>query len=114
MNERRRTRTYDWIHSSINVAIGILIVLVAEGLARLVSTEFWPLALVIPILVACLVLFEKVFNGLIDWEFPKETDSPRKFDSKGDTPIVRHLSLPIGIVVGLLFALLDWTDPVFW
>lgn len=114
MSERRRMRSCDWIYASINVAIGILFVLAAEGLAQLVTTEFWPLAVVAPILIAGLVLFEKVFKGLIDWEFPSKAQSPRKSASKGAPPILLLLSFPFGIAFGVILALLGLTDTAFW
>ncbi len=114
MNGRRKMRTRDWIYSSMYVAVGLLSVLTAEGLAMLVVTECWPLVLVVPILIASPVLFEKVFKELIDWVFPRNATSPRGPDSNGDTPVVRLLSLPFGVALGVVFALLGWTDAVFW
>ncbi|EAQ23912.1 hypothetical protein [Roseovarius sp. 217] len=110
MREPRRTQIDDRIKTIINVVIGVLVVLVADGAARLGTTELWPLAVVMPLLVAGLVLFEKVFNRLIDWEFPSEVQPARKSKAQGFARFARLLSLPVGIAIGLILALFGLTD----
>lgn len=97
-------RTIDWFNAAVNVVVGVLLGIVIAGLVQLVTTGFWLVAILIPTLFAGLLLFDGLIDGLIDKVFPSGIRSARKPQVQRRAPLLKRLSLPVGIVVGVALA----------
>lgn len=97
-------RIIDWFNSAVNIVMGVLLGIVIAGLAQLITTDFWLVAILIPILFAGLLLFDGLINGLLDKVFPSGIRPARKAQVPRPAPLLKRLSLPVGIVVGIALA----------
>ena len=102
MSERRDMAVTDWLDAFINLVIGILLGMAAASLVQLATTDFWPLAIVIPILFAGVFLFIRVFDGLFERIFSIGVRPARKPRPEGKKPLVLLFSLPAGLVLGVI------------
>lgn len=94
----------DWINTALNLVLGVLLGNVIAGLVQLVATGFWVLAILMPVLFAGLLLFGGLIDGLVDRVFPSGIRPARKPKARRRLPLLRRLSLPVGIVVGVALA----------
>jgi uncharacterized protein YacL len=92
------------IDATVNVVIGIFLGVAVNGLAQLMSTSFWPVAVIILLLVAILFFFESLIASLVDRIFPSGIRPARKPQKVRRAPLPRRLSLPVGLVLGLILA----------
>ena len=92
----------DWIYAMVNVVVGVFLGVVIEGLVRLMTTAFWPVAVLILLPSAALFFFESLFDGLVDRVFSRGIRPARKPQTGNRTPL--RLSLPTGVVLGVVFA----------
>lgn len=104
MSVRRRMQVGDWGNAAINGVIGVFLGVATDGLVQLVTTAFWPLAVVIPFLFAGLFPFIWVFDKLTDRVFPSEVRPARQPRAERRTPLPRLLSLPAGLALGVALA----------
>lgn len=95
----------NWFNAAVNVAIGIFVGIVIAQLGRLIALGFWPIAIILLILIAGYLLFEGMFNRLVDKVFPSGIRPARKPTTRRRAPLPRLLSLPVGIILGVA---LDW------
>lgn len=102
----------DWINAVINVVIGGLLGVAVEGLARLITTALWTLAVVIPLLAVVLFFCMTLFDTVVDWFFPSGIRPARKPHMSRRLPLARRLSLPVGLVIGVVLAKLDVANSV--
>jgi hypothetical protein len=116
MSERRGMEPEDWLSASFNVAAGLFLGLALNGLLQLVVDGFWPLALTVGALSAgaalLLIAFDGLLDKLTDRIFPsgvRPSQSPQKDRRK---PIARLLSLPAGILLGVILAQLGLTQAI--
>lgn len=112
MSERRSMQVGDWFTAAINLVIGVLLGSAADGLVKLATTAFWPLAVVIPLLLAGVFLFSWVLDVLTDRLFTIGIRPARKPKQEGRTPLPRFLSLPVGVVLGVAIARLGLDDRI--
>lgn len=112
MSKRRRMQVSDWVNASINLVIGVFLGIATDGLVQLVTTAFWPLAVVIPLLFAGFFVFIWLFDKLVDRIFPSGVRPARKPQARGGIPVPRLLSLPVGVVLGVALARLGLGDPI--
>lgn len=104
MSERRRMQVGDWFNAAINIVIGLFLGVAADGLVQLATTDFWPMTVIILFLFAGVFLFERVVDKSIDTLFPSGIRPARKPQVKERTPLPRLLSLPAGVVLGIVLA----------
>jgi hypothetical protein len=94
----------DWVNAAISVVIGVFLGSAADGLVQLATTAFWPIAVITPLLFAGLFLFMLVLDRLLDRLFSIGVRPARKPKEEGRTPLPRLLSLPAGVVLGVVMA----------
>ena len=102
----------DWANAAINLVIGVLLGSAADGLVQLATTAFWPLAVVIPLLFAGVFLFSWVLDMLTDRLFSIGVRPARTPKEEGRTPLLRLLSLPVGLVLGVALARLGLDETI--
>lgn len=104
LGELSDMRIIDWFNTAVNIGLGVLLGVVIVGLVQLITTGFWLIAILIPIIGAGLLLFDGLFNGLVDKIFPSGIRPARKSPVRRRAPLPKRLSLPVGIVVGVALA----------
>ena len=112
INERRRMQTGDWFNAAISLIIGMLLGSVVDGLAQLVTSGLWLPAVAIVLLGAGFFLFMLVFDKVSDRLFSIGMRPAPKRQAKGPTPLPRLISLPVGIVLGVVLARLGFDDTI--
>lgn len=113
MTERRIMQVGDWFNAAFNLAIGVLLGSAADGLVQLATTASWPLAVIIPLLFAGVFLFSWALDAVTDRLFIIGVRPAHRPKEDGRTPLPRLLSLPVGLVLGVVFARLGLDDTIF-
>ena len=111
-NGRRSMQVGDWANAAVNIVLGVFLGVVIDGLLQLATTAFWPVAVIAPLLFAGVILLERVTDKLIDPIFPSGVRPARKPRAKGRKPLLRLLSLPVGLIVGMALARLGLGDAI--
>ena len=106
MNERREMEVGDWVSAIINVAIGALLGSAAYGLAKLVASGAWLMAVILVVLLGGLFLVMVLFDWLVDRLFPIGIRTAKDPHEKKPKPLPRALSLPVGFILGVVLAVL--------
>lgn len=104
-SERGSMQVNDWVNAAVNVVIGVLLGIAIVRLGQLITTAFWPVVVLIPILIGGFLLFDGLIDRLFDKVFPSGIRAARKSPARRRAPLPRLLSLPVGIVLGVA---LDW------
>ena len=112
INERRRMQTGDWFNAAISLIIGMLLGSVIDGLAQFITTGLWLPAVAIVFLGAGFFLFMLVFDKVGDRLFSIGMRPAPKRQAKGPTPLPRFISLPVGVVLGVVLARLGFDDTI--
>jgi len=112
VNERRRMQFGDWLNAAISLIIGMLLGSVVDGLAQLVTTGLWLSAVVIVLVGAGFFLFMLVFDKLSDRLFLIGVRPATKQQAKGRTPLPRLVSLPVGVVLGVVLTRLGFDGAI--
>jgi hypothetical protein len=102
----------DWINAAISLVIGVLLGSAADGLVQTATTAFWPVAVITPLLFAGAFLVMWVSDKLLDRLFPIGVRPATKPQTSGRAPLPRLLSLPVGVVLGLVLARLGLDDTI--
>lgn len=103
-NEESAMKAGDWFDAVINVGIGVLL-----GVAMAASGS-WFVAVLIPLLAAVLFFYMSLFDRLIDKVFPSGIRPAHKSKKVRKAPLVKRLSLPLGLVLGIVLAALGLGD----
>ena len=103
-NKESAMKTGDWFDAVINVGIGIFL-----GVAMAASGS-WFVAVLIPLLAAALFFYMSLFDRLIDKVFPSGIRPAHKSKKTRKTPMEKRLSLPLGLVLGIVLAVLGLGD----
>jgi hypothetical protein len=101
-------RAGDWASAAVNLVIGVLLGVAINGLARLMFSGAWLAVINLLVLFAALSLIVWLHDRLGDWLFPsgiRPARNPRRVREK---PLFRRLSLPAGLLLGLVLAGLGW------
>lgn len=109
---RRSMQFGDWMNMIVLVILGVLLGVAIDGLVRLLTTAFWPVAVIIPFLFISVLLLGELFDGFVDRIFPSGIRPARKPKTANRTPLLRLLSLPIGFMVGITLARLGFSDAI--
>lgn len=102
----------DWANTAVNLVLGVFVGIAIHGLMQLITTAFWPVAIVISLLFAVVPLIDYWLDWLIDRVFPSGIRAARKPQAEGRTPLPRLLSLPAGLIVGVALARLDLDNAI--
>lgn len=106
MSERRNMQIGDWVMAALNVLIGAFVGLTVDGLVQLVTTAFWPVAVLIPLLLAGMLLVDTIS----DWMFSIGVQSDNKPPGDARAPLFLLLSLPAGAVLGVVVSRFGMAD----
>ena len=98
----------DWFNSAVNLVIGILLGWAAYKLIGLMTTAFWPVAILIPVLFLGVLLLDRGMDVVFERFFPSGVKPARNPPPK---PVGRRLSLPLGLSIGLVVAWLGFGLP---
>ncbi len=104
MRHRRKMQAGDWLNGATLLVVGVFLGLAVPGLVRLAGTDFWPLAILIPVLFGSVFLFDLLLGGLINRIFSTGIKPARRRQGKERKPLVLLLSLPAGLLVGVIGA----------
>ena len=111
MRNRRKMILGDWFNSAVLCIVGLYLGLVVHGLSQLVGTVFfWPLLFFFMIMWAAIYLFDNVINRVFDKVFSNGIKPAKNPTAKERKPLIRLLSLPFGIVLGVILAELGLRD----
>jgi len=97
-----------WAMASVNFVIGVLLGVAINGLARLMLSGAWVAVFTLLALSAALFLIVWLHDRLGEKLFPSGIRPARKPKRVRKTPLFRRLSLPVGLVLGILLAALGW------
>ncbi|MEH6557060.1 MAG: hypothetical protein V7708_04635 [Oceanicoccus sp.] len=100
----------DWANAAVNVVIGVFLGIAINGLVQLISTGLWYVAVLIVVIAAVLFFFESRLDGLFEKVFPSGIRAARKSKKVRKAPLARRLSLPAGLVFGIVLAGLGLDD----
>ena len=106
----------DWLTAGFNVAIGLFLGLALNGLWQLVANGSWLLAAVALAMgvgaALALFLFEGLAARLTRWLFPGGVLPAPPAAGKARRPVLRLVSLPVGILVGVVLARFGLTETI--
>jgi hypothetical protein len=105
-------RPGDWFNAVINVVMGVLLGILIDCLVQLISTDLWPAAVLIVVLAAVLMFLDSWIDVLFDKVFSSGIRPAHKLKKVRKAPMVRRLSLPSGLVLGVVLAGLGLGDRV--
>lgn len=96
--------------SAVNVVIGVLLGVAINGLVQLMFTGAWAAVFNIAVLSAVLFFIVFLHDRLGKKLFPSGIQPARGSEGERKTPLVRRLSLPAGVVLGVFFTSLGLDD----
>lgn len=108
MSERRKMGVGDWFNAAINVLIGVLLGSVVYGLVQLVAGGSWMMAVILVLFGGGLFLFMVLSDKLFDRLFPIGIRPAKNPQPQPPKPLLRVLSLPLGLILGVVLALLGF------
>ena len=115
MGNRRKMVLGDWFNSAGLCIVGLYLGLVVHGMSQLVGTAlFLPMLILVMIIWGAMFLFDNVINGFFDWMFPNGIKPAKNPPAKERKPLARLLSLPCGIVLGVILAELGLRDTLLF
>ena len=98
----RSMQAGDWLHVVLYGVMGLFLGIALEGIVRLLTTGYWLVALLIPLLFCGVLLLDSLLDRVVDRLFPGGVRRVLKSTERRRTPWPRRLSLPAGLVVGLV------------
>ncbi|MHA7923564.1 MAG: hypothetical protein ACX936_00095 [Marinobacter sp.] len=99
-----------WASSAVNVVIGVLLGVASNGLVQLMFTGAWAAVFNIAVLSAVLFFIVFLHDRLGKKLFPSGIRPAREPERARKTPLLRRLSLPAGLVLGVVIASLGLDD----
>jgi len=94
--------------AAINLVIGVLLGVAINGLARLMFSGAWLAVINLLVLFAALSLIVWLHDRLGDWLFPSGIRPARNPKKARRAPLFRRLSLPAGLMLGIVLAGFGW------
>jgi hypothetical protein len=105
-------QTHDWINAGFLLVFGVFLGFVVDGILQLATTSFWPLAIILLLMVAGIFLFELLMDKLFSRIFPIGVRPANKSPAQGRKPLPVFLSLPAGVILGIALARLGLADTI--
>lgn len=113
MRSRRSMRVGDWFNGLSILGIGVLIGVIVDMLFQLSGTAFWISAIGAPLIGGGVIFLGTIIDKLFDKLFPSGFKKPRTSKAKERKPFAILLSLPVGIVIGIIGAQFGLGDALF-
>ena len=104
MGDRRSMQFGDWINAAALLAVGVFLGLAIEGLVQLIGSPFLPQALLTVLLFAGVFLLYLALDALVERVFNTGVKPARLARKKERKPLALLLSLPAGLVIGVIGA----------
>ena len=115
MQNHRKMHLGDWFNSAGLCIVGLYLGLAVHGLSQLVGTVFfWPVLFFIMIMWGAIYLFDNVITQVFDRIFPNGIKAAKNPTAKERKPLALLLSLPFGIVLGVILAGLGLRDTLLF
>jgi hypothetical protein len=102
MKVRRPMTGMDWINAVFLLAVGLFLGLAVDAMSQLSALAFWSVALMSVALFGGMVVFSEALDRVIDAIFPSGIRPPRSPKPQGPRPLPLLLSLPAGVVLGMI------------
>lgn len=99
---RRKMQLGDWFNCAMLLAVGLFLGLALANMVQLIGTPFWPIIIIIPVLFGGVFLLEWLLDSLVERVFGLGIKPAPKSKNGHRRPIILLLSLPAGIVIGLV------------
>lgn len=112
MGERRNMGVSDWINSAINVVIGVLLGSVIYGMVQLVAIGAWLTDMFMLLIFGGVFLLMVLSDKLFDRLFQTGIRPAKTPQTKRPKPLLRVLSLPSGVILGVVLAVLGFDRPI--
>lgn len=113
MRSRRSMRVGDWFNGLAILGVGVLIGVIIDMLFQLSGAAFWISAIGAPLIFGGVLFLGTIIDKLIDKLFPSGFNKPRTSKAKERKPLAIILSLPVGIVIGIIGAQFGLGDAFF-
>jgi hypothetical protein len=94
----------DWLNAATLLIIGVLLGIAIDAMAQLATTPYWPLVILIPLMFGGVLLLDGLLNRLANRIFPSAIRTVGKSESKPRKPLALLLSLPAGLILGIVLA----------
>ncbi|WP_295070322.1 hypothetical protein [Tabrizicola sp.] len=104
MPNRRKMGPGDWLTATAFLAMGLFLGLALANMVLLVGTASWPIIILIPLLFAGVLVFDSLLGRLFGRFFPSGVRPASHPAPKERRPLVLLLSLPAGLVIGVVGA----------
>lgn len=115
MEKRRKMLLGDWLNGAALCVVGVYFGLVVHGMSQLIGTAFfWPMLIFIMIIWGGLYVFDNAVEGLSNWMFPSGIKPAKNSKVNERKPLARLLSLPCGIVLGVILAEIGLSDTLLF
>lgn len=115
MEDRRKMELGDWFSGAGLCIVGLYLGLVVHGLSLLVGTAlFWPMLIFIMMMWGIMCLFDNVIGRFFGWMFPSGVKPATSPSAKERKPLARLLSLPCGIVLGVILGAFGLRDTLLF
>ena len=130
MADRREMQPDDWIDAAFKVVIGMLLGSIADWLIELATSELWPVAVFVLIIILGILLFEfvidklsilfspilyffdSILKAIIDLTTHGSEQTVNIPEKKGRMPLVVFLSFPIGLIIGVILSRLGLDNAI--
>ena len=103
---RRAMRADDWLHAVAYFMIGALLGSAATGLAQLLLSGAWVMAMIMTVFAVAMFLIVLASDKLLDRLFTIGIRPANNPGPKARKPLPRVLSFPAGFLLGIALALL--------
>ncbi len=112
VGKRRSMHIGDWVNVLVLAILGVLLGVVFDALLGLLTTAFWPVAIIIPLLFLSLLLFSGLLDKMVDCIIPSGIRPARKQQKVIRKPLLIILSFPIGFVLGFILSRIGYSDTI--
>lgn len=110
MSDRCKMQVGDWLNGAAILAAGVFLGIAIDAMLDLAGTAFWPLIILIPVLIGGGFLGVLFFDRLVDRFFPSGIRPASRPGTGKRRPLALLLSLPAGIIIGVIGAQLGVSD----
>ena len=102
----------DWASIPVNIVVGVLLGVAIHGVAELMLRGAWFYVVILVVLSAALFLIVRLHDFIGEKLFPSGIRPARNPQAKRKRPLLRRLSFPAGLVVGIVLAALGLDIPL--
>lgn len=110
VKQRRHMSVFDWLNAAALLAVGLFLGLAIEKLLQLHGFAFWVTGIGTFLMFGAVILLDWLIEWLFERVFPSGINPSKKQKAIGRRPLALLLSLPFGIIIGILGAQLGLSD----